>query len=137
MMTPPFLLLVAAAGIFRWLSADANKAFSQRLARLLPRKIMQERMRVLLEDYPDRLGEFRWRVLPYSALHVALNAAACACFASALWYFPPSGMQHWDLLFVRYGSVLLIPVALVADVVKFARMLMATFGRGPEVDGAV
>jgi hypothetical protein len=136
-MTPPFLCLLAAAGIFRLLSADANKAFHQRLARLLPRKIMQEHMRVLLEDYPDRLAEFRRRVAPYSGLHVLLNAAACGCFAAACWFFPPSGMAHWDLVFLRYGSVLMTPVAFLADAVIFARMLMATFARDAEAGGAM
>jgi hypothetical protein len=136
-MTPPFLLLLAAAGIFRFLSADAKKAFNQRLARLLPRKIMQEHLRVLMQDYPDRLSEFRRKVMPFSALHVGLNAAACSCFAAALWFFPPSGMAQWDLIFVRYGSLLLTPLALVADVVLFARMWMATFSRDAEADRAV
>ncbi len=136
-MTPPFLFLVAAAAIFRFLSADANKAFRQRLARLLPRKVMEAHMSALLEDYPERLGEFRRRVLPYSALYVAFNAAACSCFAAALWFFPPSGLEQWDLLFVRYGSVLLTPVAFVADAVSFGRMLMSTYGRNAEADRAV
>jgi hypothetical protein len=92
---------------------------------------------VLLGDYQERLGEFRRRVLPFDALHVALNAAACACFIAAVWLFPPSGMSDWDLAFVRYGSVLLTPVALLADVVSFARMLMATYGRNAEADEAV
>ena len=133
-MTPPFLFLLAAAGIFRLLSADAKKAFRRCLARLLPRKVMQQHLRVLLEDYPERLGEFRRRVLPFFALHVTLNAAACACFVAAIWMFPPSGMSPWDLLFVRYGSVLLVPVAFLADTVWFARILMATFGRGGKLD---
>ncbi len=136
MMTPPFLFLLAAAGIFRLLSADSNKAFRQRLGRLLPRKVMQEHMRVLLQEYPERLGEFRRRVLPYSALHVGLNAAACLCFSAALWYFPPDGMDQWDLLFVRYGSVLLIPLAFAADAVVFAKMLMSTYSRVPDADEA-
>ena len=136
-MTPPFLLLLAAAAIFRLLSSDANKAFLKRLAQLLPRKIMQEHMRVLMEDYPDRLAEFRRRVLPFSGLHVAFNAAACGCFVAALWYFPPTGMAHLDLMFVRYGAVLLTPVAFLVDVVSFARMLIATFARSAEVDSAV
>jgi len=129
-MTPPFLLLLAATGVFCLLSADSKKAFHRRLIRLLPRKVMQDHLRALLEDYPDRVGEFRWRVLPFSALHVAFNAAACACFAAAVWFFPPSGMSHWDLLFVQYGGVLLTPVAFLVDVVACARMLMASFGRG-------
>jgi hypothetical protein len=136
-MTPPFLFLLAAAGIFRLLSADSKKAFNQRLARLLPRKVMREHLRVLLMDYPERAGEFRRRVLPYSALHVVLNTAACACFSIALWIFPPIGMAHWDLLFVQYGSLVLTPVAFLADAVLFARMLMATFGRDAQADGAV
>ena len=133
-MTPPFLHLLAAAGIFRWLSADAKKAFHQSLARLLPRKVMDQHLRALLEDYRERLGEFRRRVLPFFALHVTLNAAACACFVAAVWKFPPSGMMQWDLVFVRYGSVLLIPVAFLADTVWFARILIATFGRGGKLE---
>jgi hypothetical protein len=136
-MTPPFLCLLAAAGIFRLLSADANKTFYQRLARLLPRNVMQDHLRVLLQDFPERLSEFRHRVAPYSALHVLLNTAACGCFAAACWFFPPNGMPHWDLVFVRYGSVLLTPVAFLADVVLFARMLMATFARDAEAGGAM
>ena len=136
-MTPPFLFLLAAAGIFRLLSADAKRAFDARLAGLLPRKVMQEHMRALLQEYRDRLSEFRRRVAPYSALHVVFNAAACGCFASALWFFPPSGMAHWDLVFVRYGSLVVTPVAFLADAVMFARMLMATYAEDAEADGAV
>jgi hypothetical protein len=136
-MTPPFLCLLAAAGIFRLLSADANKTFKQRLARLLPRNVTHNHLRVLIDEFPDRLSEFRFRVAPYSALHVLLNATACTCFAASCWYFPPSGLAHWDLLFLRYGSVLLMPVAFLADVVLFARMLMATFAGGAEADGAM
>jgi hypothetical protein len=136
-MTPPFLMLLAAAGIFRLLSADSNKAFGQRLAGLLPRKVVEDHWRALREDYPERLGEFRRRVLPFSALHVGLNVAACACFAAALWFFPPRGMDRLDLAFARYGSLLLMPVAFLADAVLFARMLMATYGRDAEADGAV
>jgi hypothetical protein len=128
---------MAAAGIFRLLSSDSMKTFNRRLARLLPRKVVEDHLRALLADYPERLGEFRRKVLPYSALHVVLNAAACACFAAALWMFPPSGMPHWDLVFVRYGSVVLTPLAFFADAVIFTRMLMATFGRDAEADGAV
>lgn len=98
---------------------------------------MEDHLRVLLADYPRQLGELRRRALPYSALHVALNAAACSCFAAAVWYFPPGRMERWDLLFLRYGSVLLTPVAFLADVLTFGRTLMATFGRDAEADGAV
>jgi hypothetical protein len=136
-MTPPFLFLMAAAAVFRLLSSDSNKAFNQRLARLLPRKIMQEHLRILLEDYPERLPEFRRRVMPYSALYVVFNTLACGCFAAALWFFPPGGMAHWDLVFVRYGSLLLPPLAFLADAVIFTRLLMATFARDAEADGAV
>lgn len=136
-MTLPFLCLLAAAGIFRLISADANKAFRQRLARLLPRNVIQEHFRVLIQDFPDRLPEFRRRVAPFSALHVLLNAAACCCFAAACWFFPPSGMERWDLLFLRYGSLILTPVAFLADVVLFARMLMATFATDAETGGAM
>jgi len=133
-MTPPFLCLLAAAGIFRYLSADAKKAFTMRLAKLLPRNVTEQHLQVLIEDFPERVGEFRRRAVPYSALHVAYNAAACGCFVAALWFFPPAGMEHWDLVFVRYGSAILTPVALVGDVVLFMRMLRATFGRRTAAD---
>jgi hypothetical protein len=135
-MTPPFLLLLAAAGIFRFLSADCNKTFRNRLARLLPRNVAEDHLRVLIQEFPDRLAEFRRRAVPFSTLHVALNAASCICFVAALWYFPPSAMQHWDLIFMRYGSLVLTPVAFIADVVLFTRMVMASFSRGAEAGGA-
>ena len=135
-MTLPFLCLLAAAGIFRYLSSDAMKRFRLRLVALLPRNVMERHMRVLLEEFPDRVGEFRRRVLPYSAAHVGYNAAAALCFVSALWFFPPNGMQYWDLIFVRYGSLLLMPLAFAGDVLLFMRMLRATARRGGEADGA-
>jgi hypothetical protein len=136
-MTPPFLCLLAAACILRYLSSDAMKQFKLRLAALLPRNVMEDHLRVLLGEFPDRLTDFRRRVLPCSVLHLIYNAAAAACFVGALWYFPPREMQHWDLIFVRYGSVVLTPLAFMADVVIFARMLVATSGRGGQADGAV
>ena len=136
-MTPPFLCLLAAACILRYLSSDAMKQFKLRLAALLPRNVMESHLQVLLAEFPERLSEFRRRVLPCSAWHVVYNAASAVCFVAALWYFPPHGMEHWDLIFVRYGSVVLTPLAFMADVILFARILLATSGRGGEVDGAV
>ena len=136
-MTLPFFFLLAAAGIFRLLSADSRKTFNRRLASLLPRNVMKDHLQVLMADFPERAAEFRRRVLPYSAFHVLLNTAACGCFAAALWIFPPAGMNRWDLLFVQYGSLLLMPLAFVADAVVFARTLMATFTSGAEADGAL
>ncbi len=98
---------------------------------------MQAHLRVLLAEFPDRIAEFRSRVLPFHAIHVMMNVAACACFAAALWMFPPTGMQHWDLLFVQYGSLFLLPVAFLADAFLFARMLLATFSKAAEAGGAV
>ena len=46
-------------------------------------------------------------------------------------------MSDWDLLFVRYASILLTPAAFLADVITFAKMLMTTFGRGDGAPGAV
>jgi len=135
-MNPPFLCLLAAAGIFRYLSADAMRQFRLRLASLLPRNVTEGHLRVLLAEFPERVGDFRRRVLPWSAWHVGWNAASAVCFIAALWFFPPRGMQHWDLIFVRYGSVVLTPVAFLADVVLFARTLMATFGRAGATDEA-
>jgi hypothetical protein len=135
-MTPPFLCLLAAACIFRYLSSDAMKHFHLRLALLLPRNVVDNHLQVLLTEFPERLAEFRRRVLPSSAWHVALNAASAICFVCALWYFPPQGMARWDLIFVRYGSVVLTPLAFLADVILFARTIMATSGRDPEADEA-
>jgi hypothetical protein len=118
-MTPPFLCLLAAACIFRYLSSDAMKHFHLRLALLLPRNVVDNHLQVLLTEFPERLAEFRRRVLPSSA-----------------WYFPPQGMARWDLIFVRYGSVVLTPLAFLADVILFARTIMATSGRDPEADEA-
>jgi hypothetical protein len=132
-----FLLLIAASAICRFVSWDAGNAFKARLARMVPRNVMEDHMRVLLEEFPDRLPEFRRRVAPCAAMQVMLDTAACACFAAACWFFPPHGMQHWALALVRYGSVLITPVAFVADVVSFARMFLGTYGRNAEVDGAV
>lgn len=135
-MTPPFFFLLAAAGIFRLLSSDSQKAFNNGLSKMLPRNVMERHWQVLQGEFPDRLGEFRRRVLPFSALYVALNAAACICFASALWFFPPTGMAHWDLVFVRYGSLLITPVAFLVDAVGFGRMWFATFVRAGAADEA-
>jgi hypothetical protein len=129
MMTPPFLLLVAAAAIFRWLSSDAKKLYDHRLASLLPRNVIRHHLRVLMRDFPDRLGQFRRYALPHSALHVLWNAAAAACFTAALWYFPPMGMAHWDLIFVRYGSILITPLAFLMDFVGFIRLALSAFSR--------
>jgi hypothetical protein len=136
-MTPPFLCLLAAACIFRYLSSDAMKQFKVRLAHLLPRNVMKEHLQVLMAEFPERLAEFRRRVLPYSAWHVALNAASAICFVCALWYFPPQGMARWDLIFVRYGSVVLTPLAFLGDAILFAKMLIATSGRSAAADEAV
>jgi hypothetical protein len=136
-MSPPFLLLLGAAAIFRYLSADANKAFKARLASLLPRSVVQEHLRVLAREYPDRLGEFRRRVVPWHGLHVLLNAAACGCFIPALWFFPPSGLDDLALGFLRYGSLLLAPVAFLMDIYTLTRMIMATFGSDAEAGGAL
>jgi hypothetical protein len=136
-MTPPFLCLLAAAAIFRYLSSDSMKQFKLRLAGLLPRSVTEDHMRVLLTEFPDRVVEFRRRVLPCSAAHMAYNAASAICFVCALWYFPPQGMEHWDLIFVRYGSIILTPIAFLADLILFSRMLFASFGRPGAADEAV
>ena len=126
--------------IFRLLSADSNKTYRRRLALLVPRNVTDQhlqQLKVLLKEFPDRLVEFRRRVLPYSGLHLLLNVASCGCFIFAVWFFPPREMQRWDLLFVQYGSLLVVPLAFIADAVNFGRLLVATFARDAEVDGAV
>ncbi len=134
-MNPSFLMLLAAAGILRYLAVQAKRTFHQRLGRLLPRNVTSQHVAVLIEQFPQQIPQFRWRVLPFSALHIFLNATSCAAFVVALWWFPPSAMSDWDLFFMRYGSLLIVPAAFLFDVWSFARLFLLTLIRRDEFDG--
>ena len=128
-----FLMLVAAACILRCLAAESKRIFTSRLADLLPRKVLREHLNALRE-YPQHFPIFRSRVLPFSALQIAFNALSCACFIAALWCFPPAALSSWDLFFMRYGSLLVVPIAFLFDLVVFARLFWATLSPSDELD---
>lgn len=124
-MTPSFLMMIGAACILRFLAAEAKRAFAKRLAGLLPRNVMEEHLNALRE-FPQHYPVFRARVLPFSALQIACNAASCICFVAALWYFPPSALSETNLYFMRYGSMLVVPAAFLFDVFVFVRLFCTT-----------
>jgi hypothetical protein len=128
-----FLMLIAAACVFRYLSAEAKRVFTCRLTGLLPRKVLSEHLAVL-RNYPQHFPIFRSRVLPFSALQIAFNTFSCMCFVVALWYFPPAALSSWDLFFIRYGSLLIVPIAFVFDLVAFARLFWVTLSVNEELD---
>ena len=127
-----FLMLLVAACILRFLASEAKRAFSKRLVNLLPRKIVHSHLK-MLRQYPQDLPNFRARVLPFSALQIAFNALSCVCFVTAIWCFPPTMISSWDLLFMRYGSLLIVPLAFLVDVVAFTRLFLRTFSGKAEM----
>jgi hypothetical protein len=132
-MNPNFLMLITAACILRYLAASAKRVFASRLAELLPRKVLKEHLSAL-RDYPQHFPIFRWRVLPFSALQIAFNALSCSCFIAALWCFPPAALSSWDLFFMRYGSLLIVPIAFLFDLVAFGRLFWVTLSDRDELD---
>ena len=128
-----FLMLVVAACILRFLAAESKRIFVSRLASLLPRKVIKEHL-TALREYPEHFAIFRARVLPFSALQIAFNALSCASFIVALWCFPPTALSSWDLFFMRYGSLLVVPIAFLFDVVVFVRLFWATLATSNELD---
>lgn len=128
-MSAPLLFLCVATGIFWFLAQEARQAFAARLASLLPRTVVERHLQVLLREFRQCLPEFRRRALPLSALHIVYNAAACGTLMTALWYTPPAGLPPGVLFFLRYAGAVVVPLAFVADVVLFARVLTATFAR--------
>lgn len=125
-MNSSFLMLLVAAGIFRYLALEAKRGFLSRLELLLPRNAMSEQLTVLFDQFPEQIPAFRRRVLPLSALQILLNTLSCICFVVALWWFPPAALSSWDLLFMRYGSLLVVPLAFLLDVWAFLRLLIST-----------
>lgn len=118
-------MMVGAACILRLLAAEAKRAFAVRLAGLLPRNVVREHLSALRE-FPQHYPIFRARVLPFSALQIACNAASCACFVAALWFFPPAALSEGSLIFMKYGSLLIVPAAFVFDVFVFVRLFCTT-----------
>lgn len=128
-----FLMLMAAAGILRYLAVEAKRTFGKRLENLLSRKVAKGHL-AALREYPQHFSLFRWRVLPFSALQIVFNALSCVCFIVGLWLFPPAALSSWDLLFMRYGSLLIVPLAFLVDVFIFARLFWVTLAAKNEAD---
>jgi len=124
-------MVIGAACILRFLAAEAKRAFALRLAGLLPRNVMDEHLNAL-RKFPQHYPIFRTRVLPFSALQIAFNAASCACFVAALWFFPPSALSEGNLFFMRYGSLLIVPAAFLFDVFVFVRLFCRTLTASKE-----
>ncbi len=132
-MTLSFLLLGIAVLIFRYLAFEANAAFRNRLMRLLRRKAQRTQLFAVLREHPGQLSEFRRRVLPYAALQVGLDALACVLFVGGLYLFPPQiGMT--DLLLLQRGSVLVVGVALMAEILWLGMALRVSLARSAEIE---
>jgi len=128
-MNLPFVLLIIAAGILRYVAVQARGAFVRRLAQLLPRKVTDGHLQVLFDEYRPRLAAFRSQALPYSALELCLNAFACAVFVAALWTYPRQELSEMNLFLVRYCSATLVLVAFLLDLFEFGQLFYFTFAR--------
>ena len=129
LMNISFILLIAAAGILRYVAVQARAAFVQRLAQLLPRKVMEGHLQALFDEYRPRLRAFRSQALPYSALELFLNALACSVFVAALWTYPSQQLSEMNLFLVRYCSAALVMFAFLGDLFEFGQIFYFTFAR--------
>ncbi|GEM_PF-3367595 len=135
-MNVSFVLLLAASGIFRYVATQARAAFTVRLERLLPRKVMSDHLQALFEEYRPLLGAFRSQALPFSLLELFLNAAACAVFVAALWTYPPRELSDLNLFLLRYCSAAFVLLAVLGDVFDLGRLFYHTFSRAEAVEEA-
>ena len=124
-----FILMLGATALFAFLAFDARRAFHRRLISILPRKVMSRHFETLVSEYPEHHRAFRRSVLPFSALQVAFNSIACGSFLLALWLFPPTMRSPLDLDILRYMSMVIVPVALLFDLVLLARLFISTSAR--------
>lgn len=132
-MSLSFLLLLGAAGVFHVLSRDAKRAFSRRIAALLPRTVQTDHLAVLLRDFPEQLPAVRSAALPMFGLHVIWNTAACAVVVAGIWFSPPEALSQHALEWLRISSIALVPLAFLWDCLAFARVWKQTFAQ--PVDG--
>src|SRR5438309_1927341 len=115
-MNASFLMLLAAAAIFRFLAVRARSAFKFGLTKLVPPKLRVLPASVgLLLDFPEELRVFRRAVLPLAALESLLNAASCAVVAATLWLCPPARIGSGDLDLLKHASLIILPLAALAD----------------------
>lgn len=115
-MPPAFLLTLLAALIFRYLASQVRGQFRARLFVLLRRPLQRGRLISILREHPERMPEFRSRLLPLMATQVALDALACGVFVFALFVFPPAKFGPSDLALIHRGSVLIVAAAMAVEV---------------------
>jgi len=122
-------MLLSAAAIFGFMAYSAKKAFALRVANIVPRNVVSDHLNILLREFPQHHSEFRSRALPLYAAHLALNTMACGVVLVAAWTFPTGIMSDFDLLVLRWGGLVIVPIAFVMDSVGFFRVLARSFVR--------
>lgn len=125
-MTVNFFMLLAGALIFRYLAIRTRATLAERLARLFGRAVSPRAAVALLRQSPEHGPVFRTRLLPLSALELLLDTLACAAFLAAIIVFPPTKFGPTDLLLLQRGSVGVVLVALLIDMLGLCRALVAT-----------
>ena len=125
-MSVNFFMLLAGALIFRYLAMRTRTTFAEGFARLFGRPVSRRAVVALLRQYPEHVAVFRMRLLPLSALELLLDMLACAAFLAAIIVFPPMKFGATDLLLLQRGSVGIVLVALLIDVLGLCRALFAT-----------
>ncbi len=124
-----FFLWVGAAGVFRWLGADAERRFQTRLRGLLPRHVLSGHLAALLGEHREQLPAFRSTALPLRARRLCYDALGCGIFLAALWVVPPPFLAGRELHFLRAVGVAVVAVGLVADGGALLRIRRATLCR--------
>ncbi len=124
-----FFLWVGAAGVFRWLGADAERRFQDRLRALLPRKVLSGHLAALVGEHRELLPAFRSQALPLRARRLCFDALGCGIFLAARWVMPPPVLAGRELDLLRALGAAVVGVAALADGGAFLRIYRATSGR--------
>jgi hypothetical protein len=127
-MSVSFLLLLAAALVFRFLGLRAQKIFRFRTTRLLGSSVKVQRLAKLLRAQPDQVELFRGCALPYFALQLFFDSAACLTFIAAVFLFPPEKFGPTDLALLQQGSIVICLLALFVDLFSFCRIAFVRTG---------
>jgi hypothetical protein len=130
-MSVNFFMLLAGALIFRYLAMRTRATFAEGLARLFGRAVSPRGVVAWLRRYPEHGPVFRMRLLPLSALELLLDVLACTGFLAAIMVFPPTKFGATDLLLLQRGSVGVVLVALLIDMLGLCRALFATLQTKP------
>jgi hypothetical protein len=126
-MTLSFFLLLVSSVTFSYLGAQAKRTFHARVCGLLPRNVMRDHLKVLFSEFPDRLPDFRARVLPLRAGRLVFDALSCILLLVALWLFPPAFLRGFDLSVLRFAGLGLVTVACAVDTAAFCKMAYWTW----------